>query len=667
MTNRRAQWSIATWVAAALAGLAICLAIAILVLVALIPLFARHPYWPFNVGVAVGFSLAGFAIVRRQPANLIGWMFLAGAVGNGLAGTGASYAAYDLLVRQGSLPGAGLAAGLVFWAWLPIPASIAFTLALFPDGRSLTPRWRPVIYFLGAGFVLWALGVATTTFAAASPPLWAQGLHNPVELPFGPQLAQVGNLVVLAGVAAAAASMLLRFRRSRGEERQQLKWLALAVVPLLATFVSFGNVWVSAIAVAIFVLPISLAILKYRLYDLDLVINRALVYAALSAIVVGVYVAVAGAAGLLASGQRPNLVSVLATLAAVLLVLPLRQRMQRLVDQLLYGRRREPLSVVSALARRLEAAGRPDELLHGVVIELADALRLAGLEVRLADGQVVASQGQTDPGAARTALIYQGFTIGELAATARRGEDLSPRDTRFLQDLAPQVAVALHALQLALDLQRSRERLVFVQEEERRRIRRDLHDGLGPMLTAVAFQADAARNLIERDPGAATRLLKEMRTEVSSAISEIRRLVYGLRPPALDDVGLVEALRQHAGGFAEAQQDGSLAVEIDASDEVDDLPAAVEVAAYRIAAEAINNAARHANASRCRVRLSAGESLEVEVIDDGSGWPEGARAGVGLASMRERAEELGGSLVVSPVTGGGSRVLASIPLRSRRQ
>jgi two-component system NarL family sensor kinase len=667
MTNRRAQWSIATWVAAALAGLAICLAIAILVLVALIPPFARHPYWPFNVGVAVGFSLAGFAIVRRQPANLIGWMFLAGAVGNGLAGAGASYAAYDLLVRQGSLPGADLAAGFVFWAWLPIPASIAFTLALFPDGRSLTPRWRPVIYFLGAGFVLWALGVATTTFAAASPPLWAQGLHNPVELPFGPQLAQVGNLVVLAGVAAAAASMLLRFRRSRGEERQQLKWLALAVVPLLATFVSFGNVWVSAIAVAIFVLPISLAILKYRLYDLDLVVNRALVYAALSAIVVGVYVAVAGAAGLLASGQRPNLVSVLATLAAVLLVLPLRQRMQRLVDQLLYGRRRQPLSVVSALARRLEAAGRPDELLHGVVIELADALRLAGLEVRLADGQIVASQGQTDPGAARIALIYQGFTIGELAATARRGEDLSPRDTRFLQDLAPQVAVALHALQLALDLQRSRERLVFVQEEERRRIRRDLHDGLGPMLTAVAFQADAARNLIERDPGAATRLLKEMRTEVSSAISEIRRLVYGLRPPALDDVGLVEALRQHAGGFAEARQDGSLAVEIDAPDEVDDLPAAVEVAAYRIAAEAINNAVRHANASRCRVRLSAGESLEVEVVDDGSGWPDGARAGVGLASMRERAEELGGTLVVSTDRGGGSRVLASIPLRSRRQ
>jgi signal transduction histidine kinase len=667
MNNRNARLSIASSAAGTLAVLAACLAIAIVVLVALIPSFARHPYWPFNVGVAVGFSLAGFAIVRRQPTNLIGWVFLAGAVGNGLAGAGVSYAAYDVLMRQGSLPGADLLAGFQFWAWLPIPASIAFTLALFPDGRSLTPRWRPVLYVLAAGFVLWAFGSATTSFAAQNPPLWAAGLHNPLELPLGPKVAQVGSTVALAGEAAAAASMLLRFRRSRAEERQQLKWLALAVAPLLATFVSFGNVWVSAIAVAVFVLPIALAILKYRLYDLDFVINRALLYAALSAIVVAIYVAVAGAAGLLASGQRPNLVAVLATVAAVLLVLPLRQRTQQLVDRLLYGRRHEPMSVMSALARRLEAAGRPDELLHGVVIELADALRLGGLEVRLADGEVVASQGETDPGAVRTSLTYQGLTIGELAATPRRGENLSPRDTRFLQDLAPQVAVALHALQLTLDLRRSRERLVFVQEEERRRIRRDLHDGLGPMLTAVAFQADAARNLIERDPGAAAELLKELRTEVSSSISEIRRLVYGLRPPALDAVGLVEALRQHAGRFAEARQDGSLAVEIDAPPEVDDLPAAVEVAAYRIATEAITNAARHAHASRCRVRLSAGESLEVEVVDDGSGWSDDAQAGVGLASMRERAEELGGTLAVTTALGGGSRVLASIPLRARGQ
>ena len=649
------------------AAMAICLAIAIAELVALIPSYARHPYWAFNVGVAVGFSLAGFAIVRRQRANLIGWLFLAGAVGNGLTGAGAGYAAYDLLLRQGSLPGAALGAWFIDWAWIPIPASIGFTLALFPAGRTLTPRWRPVLYVLGTGFALWALGGATTTFAASGPPPWAASLHNPAELWFGEQLAQVGLVVAGAGVAAAAVSMLLRFMRSRGEERQQIKWLALAAVPVLASFGGFGNVWVSTVAVCIFVLPITLAILKYRLYDLDLVVNRALVYGALSASVVAVYVAVVGAAGLLASGQRLNIVSVLATLAAALLVLPLRQWLQRLVDRLLYGRRREPLSVVTTLARRLESAGTPEDLLRGAVSELADALKLDGLEARLADGQIVASHGHTGADAVRTPLIHQGLTIGELVATPRRGESLSPRDQRFLQDLAPQLAVALHALRLTVDLQRSRERLVFVQEEERRRIRRDLHDSLGPTLTAVAFQADAARNLVERDPQTAIQLLGELRTEVSSAIAEIRRLVDGLRPPALDEVGLVEALRQQAGRFAEARQDGSLAVEVSAPGGVDGLPAAIEVAAYRIAAEAINNAARHAHASRCRVRLSAGEALEVEVVDDGSGWQAGARAGVGLASMRERAEELGGTLVLSAAPGGGSRVLASIPLRARRQ
>jgi two-component system, NarL family, sensor kinase len=666
MSNRGRRVSLATWAAGALLALALCIAIADLVLVALIPPSARFGFWPFNVGTAVGFSLAGFAIVRRQRTNLIGWLFLAGAVGNGLAGAGASYATFDILLRHGSLPGAELAAGLTFWAWIPLPASIGFTLALFPDGRPLTPRWKPLLYFLGAGFALWALGGATTNFAAMDPPQWARGLHNPLELPFGAQLSQAGNLLVLVGVAAAALSLLMRFSRSRGDERQQLKWLALALLPLVATFVSVGNVWVSAIAVAVFVLPIAVAILKYRLYELDLVVNRALVYGALSASVVAVYAAVVGAAGLLASGQRSNVVSVLATLAAALLVLPFRQRLQRLVDRLLYGRRREPLSVVTALGRRLESAGSPEDLLRGAVEELAEALKLDGLEARLADGHVAAGHGQTGNETVRTPLIHQGLTIGDLVATPRHGEGLTPRDRRFLQDLAPQLAVALHALRLTADLQRSREHLVFVQEEERRRIRRDLHDSLGPTLTAVAFQADAARNLVERDPQTAIHLLGELRTEVSSAIAEIRRLVDGLRPPALAEVGLVEALRQQAGRFAEARQDGSLAVEVSAPGGVDGLPAAIEVAAYRIAAEAINNAARHAHASRCCVRLSAGETLEVEVVDDGSGWRAGARAGVGLSSMRERAEELGGTLVLSAAPGGGSRVLATIPLKGRR-
>src|SRR5260370_5217640 len=231
MHNQSARWPVAAWVAAGLAGLAVCLAICIVVLVALIPSSARHPYWPFNVAVAVGFSLAGFAIVRRQPANLIGWIFLAGAVGNGLAGAGVSYAAYDLLARQGSLPGADLVVGVIYWAWLPIPASIAFTLALFPDGRPLPPRWRPLLYVLGAGFLLWAVGGATSPFPIQDAPLWAKGLRNPLNLPFGPELSQVGNGVALAGVGAAAVAMLPLFRRPRWGEPRHPQWSAPPACP----------------------------------------------------------------------------------------------------------------------------------------------------------------------------------------------------------------------------------------------------------------------------------------------------------------------------------------------------------------------------------------------------------------------------------------------------
>jgi signal transduction histidine kinase len=268
-------------------------------------------------------------------------------------------------------------------------------------------------------------------------------------------------------------------------------------------------------------------------------------------------------------------------------------------------------------------------------------------------------------GAVGMPLVHQGEVVGELRATPRRGERLSPRDLLLLGDLGAQLAVALHALRLTDELRRSRERLVLAREEERRRIRRDLHDSLGPTLTGVAMQADAARNLLRSDPDATAELLSQLRAELTSAIAEIRKLVYGLRPPALDELGLVEALRQQAERFTDGRREGSMAVDVEASAELRDLPAAVEVAAFRIAAEAINNVARHAGAAHCSVKLKAGESLEVEVLDDGVGWQDGAPSGVGLASMRERAEELGGRLVVGAAPGGGSRVLASLPLRGK--
>ena len=250
----------------------------------------------------------------------------------------------------------------------------------------------------------------------------------------------------------------------------------------------------------------------------------------------------------------------------------------------------------------------------------------------------------------------------------------------MLDDVARQAGVVVHGLRLTADLQRSRERLVTTREEERRRLRRDLHDGLGPALASINLKLDAARNLLVRDPAAADELLAEFKGQAQATIADIRRLVYELRPPALDELGLLPAIREYAmqfnGGGDTAGRGGDLnglRVSIEAPDKLPPLPAAVEVAVYRIALEGLTNVARHAKASTCVVRLFLldgnldGNAVELEITDDGVGLPAGWSAGVGVTSMRERATELGGSYAIGPAPSGGTRVLATLPLDGSRR
>lgn len=231
----------------------------------------------------------------------------------------------------------------------------------------------------------------------------------------------------------------------------------------------------------------------------------------------------------------------------------------------------------------------------------------------------------------------------------------------LLEELARQASLAAHAVRLSSDLQLSRERLVAAREEERRRLRRDLHDGLGPTLAGIALGLDVADNMLTDDPQGARDLLRDLKQETASSIGDVRRLVNNLRPPALDEFGLTAALRQHADRVS--VRDGHLAVIVDAPAAPLELPAAVEVAAFRIAMEAITNTARHAHARQCLLRLSSlSDRLDVEITDDGVGLSTVCREGVGLAAMRERAAELGGSCVIDSHLGGGTRVLAQLPL-----
>jgi signal transduction histidine kinase len=404
--------------------------------------------------------------------------------------------------------------------------------------------------------------------------------------------------------------------------------------------------------------------LRYDLYDIDVVINRTLVYACLTACVVGIYVLAVVALGALFQTQSNLAVSLTATGLVAVLFQPLRGRLQRGVNRLMYGERDDPYAVISLLGKRLEAAIEPEAVLPTVVETIAQALKLPYAAVLLEEeGQfrTAASYGSPTEEPEVLPLVYRREEIGRLILSPRApGEVFSDADRSLLEDLARQAEIAVHAVRLTDDLQRSRERLVATREEERRRLRRDLHDGLGAQLAGLNVQTGTLRRLIPSDPGAADELVVELREELRGAISDIRRLVYDLRPPALDDLGLVEAMRQLAERYD--SKDGPLRVVVEAPEDLPDLPAAVEVAVYRIAQEALTNVARHARATTCAVRLAVNDDVRLEIVDDGVGISSGGSAGVGLSSMRERAEELGGSCRVEPAPEGGTRVLVSLPL-----
>jgi two-component system, NarL family, sensor kinase len=373
------------------------------------------------------------------------------------------------------------------------------------------------------------------------------------------------------------------------------------------------------------------------------------------------------------AGMVPDRVAAsIAAVGVALAVLPVRSLIQRLVDRLFYGQRDDPYQALSDVGHRLDAVASGG-VLPAVVEAVASSLRLPYVAIeRPGDASVLASWGDADPaanaGTERWALTFQGTPVGSLVASPRRGETaFDARDRRVLADIARQAGPAARAEALTADLLDSRQRLVTAREEERRRLRRDLHDGLGPLLTGLGLNLDAARARLARAPmthpadeaeiARIDEFLARAKEASSQMIMDLRGMAYELRPPALDDLGLVGAVRVHAERLASG---AGLTVDIDARG-LPDLPAAVEVAAFRTAVEAIANAVRHGGARRCTVRLAAStRELALEVSDDGRS-PASWQPGVGLTAMRERADELGGTLAAGPSSTGG-RVVARYPL-----
>jgi signal transduction histidine kinase len=405
---------------------------------------------------------------------------------------------------------------------------------------------------------------------------------------------------------------------------------------------------------------IGIAVLRHRLYDIDRLINRTVVYGLLTAGGVGVYVAVVKLAEWLLREGVGLGGSLVATAVIAVSFAPARDRLQRWVDRRLYGERHDPVRAMARVGERLRDAPGGD-VLAAVLQAVCETLRLPSASLRVQDGVEVAAYGQ--PGAASESipLQHEGHQVGALLVSPRTGEQtLGAADRRVLEVLAAPVAVALHAVLLSQELQRSRERLVAAREEERRRLRRDLHDGLGPTLTAVTLKADAARSLLDVAPDRADGLLAELRGDAKQAIGDLRRVIYDLRPAPLDELGLLGALGEQVDRFGRQ----GLSVTLQAPPALPALPAAVEVAAYRIITEALANVARHAQAGRAIVTVSVDHGLCLDVQDDGTastanghGW----QPGMGMQSMAERAAEVGGTLQAGPTPTGG-RVQASLPL-----
>jgi signal transduction histidine kinase len=408
----------------------------------------------------------------------------------------------------------------------------------------------------------------------------------------------------------------------------------------------------------------AVAILRYRLYGLDVYINRALVLTGLSLLLGSAYVAAVVVAGRLL-GQPVELgIALPATALVAVAFHPVRDWLQRRVNRLLHGQRDEPYAAISTLGRRLGEAMAPSAVLPVMADTIADSLRLPYVAVELAgqEGFPVAERGEAVAGIAlRLPLVHSGERIGTLLIGARsHGEQLGEADRRLLEDFAHRASAAASAVALSREVQHSRERLVTAREEERRRLRGDLHDGLGPTLAGAVLTIDAARRILAADPATADALLDQAAASLEGTVADVRRLVYGLRPPALDQLGLIGALRQQARTLDLSCP--GLSCEISAPDPLPALPAAVEVAAFRIAQEALTNVARHARAEHARVSLAVDGMLDLEIEDDGCGLGPDPQAGVGLTSMRERATELGGGFELVAPAAGGTLVRVRIPL-----
>lgn len=532
----------------------------------------------------------------------------------------------------------------------PMYLALSLFFQTFPDGK-FYPRWaRLGTLLILANYAVWVL-----------PP--------PINLmSWQPVFALLWLLFVYGFHIVIQAYRYRRYYTTA--QRQQTKWLVFSAAIALVSVIAFslfvdneyGAILEGVLTTIGFYLPIAvgvtIAILRYHLWDIDIIINRTLVFGTLTGILIAVYALIVTSLSQLVRNEGNFIISLLGAGVIAVLFQPLRQWLQNAISRLMFGQRDEPLTVITELGTSLEKMLSPDAALLYLTETTARVLRLPYVAVERADTPERVATGSLRGETLKFPLIYQAQIIGSLLAASRSpGEALNAADRLVLESVARQASAVVHAARLARDLQSSRQKILTTREEERRRLRRDLHDGLGPALATLTLQAEAAREWLPTNLDKSAALLDEIIEGSQNTLAEIRRIVYALRPPALDDLGLLSAIREQARKLSNSD----LKIVVNTPESLPTLPAAVEVATYRIVQEALTNVTRHAKAQLCTVSLSINGTMSIAIQDDGVGISTPHHAGVGLKSIYERVDELGGSCQIESYPGMGTQIRVSLP------
>jgi len=628
----------------------------------------------FTQVTALAVPVVGFVLASRRPANRVGWLFLSAGLALTLRAFAHHYGLHALVAAPGSWPGGRAAMWVSNWIWLIPLVALAFVFLLFPTGQLRSPRWRPAAWFVGSAFALAtadALGTATRTWSHPFATSWGQ---------LG-ALALVATTYILlfAGLMVSVAALVARFARSVGEERLQLKWFAaaavLVLVMLAATFpLSTGLADVlSDLAFLCLFVAVAVAVLKYRLYDIDLVISKAVLYGSLAVFITAVYAALVVGVGTLVGNRRSPLLAALAAAVVAVAFQPVRQWAGRLANRVVYGRRATPYQVLSDFARWISGTYAAEDVLPQMAQIVAAGTGAEHVVVWLRVGDEFRPEASSDGGAPSPCLpvdgqempilpgsdlnvpiVHQGELLGAISIQMPVDEPLRPAGQQLVTDVASQAGLVLANVGLIEDLRASRQRLVTAQDEARRRLERNLHDGAQQDLVALAIKARLAATTVDNDP--TKQILSELQADAAGALENLRELARGIYPPLLADLGLAAALNSQA-------SKSPLPVAVEAEG-VGRFGQDIEAAVYFCCLEALQNTVKYAHATQARICLQATSgTLHFTVSDDGAGYDaRHTPMGSGLRNMADRLAALGGRLEVRSASGQGTTISGHLPI-----